>query len=53
MLRNWLKFPGWVRVVWNPLCLDPYDGVFGWYDLAALLRLPHLRCLFVCVGETA
>ena len=24
------------------------DGVFGWFDLAALLQLPHLKCLFVC-----
>ena len=36
-------------VVWNPLCLDPDDGVFGGFDLAAFLRLPHLECLFVCL----
>ena len=23
-------------VVWKPLCLDPSDGVFGCFDLAAL-----------------
>ena len=23
-------------VVWKPLCLDPSDGVFGRFDLAAL-----------------
>ena len=29
--------------------LDPFDGVFGRSDLAALLRLPHFNaCLFVC-----
>ena len=25
---------------------DPLDGVFGRFDLAALLRLPHLKCFF-------
>ena len=36
-------------VVWSLLFLDPSDGVFGRFGLAALLRLPHdLRCLFVC-----
>ena len=25
----------WVLVVWNYLCLDPSDGVFGRFDLAA------------------
>ena len=38
---------GW-WMVWNPLVLDPYDGVFGCFDLAALLRLPHLKSLFGC-----
>ena len=28
-----------VLVVWNPSSLDPSDGVFGCFDLAALLRL--------------
>ena len=36
-------------LAWNPLSLDPYNGVFGCFDLAALLRLPHLICLFVSV----
>jgi len=35
-------------VVWNPLLLDPSVGVFGRFDLLALLRLPHLTFLFVC-----
>jgi len=26
-----------------PLFLHPSDGVFGRFDLAALLRLPHLQ----------
>ena len=34
-------------VVWSPLLSDPSDGIFGRFDLAALLRLPHLNCLFV------
>ena len=35
-------------VVWTPLFWDPSDGVFGRFDLAALLRLPHLK-FFVCL----
>jgi len=31
----------------GPLCLDPSDGVFGRFDLAALLRLPHLKSLLL------
>ena len=34
-------------VVWTPLFLASSDGVFGRFDLAALLRLPHLQLLFV------
>jgi len=37
---------GW-WMVGNPLFLDPSDGVFGRFDLADLLRLPHLKYLFV------
>ena len=29
--------------------LGPYDGVFGGFDLASLLELPHLQCLFVFI----
>ena len=29
-------------MVWNPLFLDPSDGVFGRFDLAAHVRLLHL-----------
>ena len=40
-------------VVLTPFCLDPSHGLsdgvsFGRFDLAALSRLPHLKCLFVC-----
>ena len=35
-------------VVWNPLFLDPSDGVFGRFDLAALCGCHTLNvCLFV------
>ena len=34
-------------LVWTPLFLHPSHGVFGRFDLAALLRLPHLKFLFV------
>ena len=40
-------------VVWNPLFLDPSDGVFSRFYLAVLLRLPHLMCLFVLRTELA
>ena len=33
-------------VVWNPLFLDPSNGVFGRFDRSSPLRLPHLK-LFV------
>ena len=33
--------------MWTPLFLNPSDDVFGRFNLAALLRLPHLVCLFV------
>ena len=49
-----LKFPSWIHAcvsllvgVWNPLSLDPSSGVLGRFDLAALLQLPHLKCLFI------
>ena len=36
-------------VVWIPLFLDPSDGVFGRFDLAALCGCRTLNfCLFVC-----
>ena len=31
------------------LLMDPSDGVFGRFDLAAFLGLPHLTILFVCL----
>ena len=40
-----LGYSYWL-VVWNPLILDPSDGVSGRFDLAALLGLPYLKCLF-------
>ena len=36
-------------LVWTPLFLNPSDGVFGRFDLAALLRLRHLQLSFVCL----
>ena len=38
-------------VVWTPLVLDPFDGVFGSFDLAVLLRLPHLKHSLVCYSD--
>jgi len=35
VLDTWLGIP-LKLVVWIPLCLDPSDGVFGRFDLAAL-----------------
>jgi len=46
-----LGYPIWF-VVWNPLSWDPSDGVFGRFDLAAPLRLPHLICVFVCLTKS-
>ena len=37
-------------VVWNPLFLDPSDGVSCPIGLAGLLQLPHL-CLFCLSGQ--
>ena len=38
-------------VVWIPLFLDPSDGAFGRFDLAALCGCRTLNfCLFVCKG---
>ena len=38
-------------VVWIPLFLDPSDGAFGRFDLAALCGCRTLNfCLFVCYG---
>ena len=37
-------------VVWIPLFLDPSDGAFGRFDLAALCGCRTLNfCLFVCL----
>ena len=37
-------------VVWIPLFLDPSDGAFGRFDLAALCGCRTLHfCLFVCM----
>ena len=39
-------------VVWIPLFLDPSDGAFGRFDLAALCGCRTLNfCLFVCLFE--
>ena len=53
---DWLKFPtnmvGYPSklVVWDPLCLDPSDGVFGRFDLGALCGCHILHvCLFYLV----
>ena len=41
-------------VVWIPLFLDPSDGVFGRFDLAALCGCRTLNfCLFVCFDCSA
>ena len=34
--------------VWHPLFLDPSDGVFGRFDLAALCGCRTFNFLFVC-----
>ena len=39
-------------MVWIPLFLDPSDGVFGRFDLAALCGCRTLNFLFVCYGQT-
>ena len=36
-------------VVWIPLFLDPSDGAFGRFDLAALCGCRTLNFLFVCL----
>ena len=42
------KFVQSLLVVWIPLFLDPSDGVFGRFDLAALCSCRTLNfCLFV------
>ena len=39
--------------MWHPLFLDPSDGVFGRFDLAALCGCRTLNsCLFVCDSES-
>ena len=39
-------------VVWKPLCLDPFDGVFGRFDLAALCGCHTLNVCCCCHGTT-
>ena len=36
-------------VVWKPLCLDPSDGVFGRFDLAALCGCHTLNVCCCCL----
>ena len=59
---NCLKFlrwiHGWVSLSVGGLesiCWDPSDCVFGRFDLALVspLRLPHLKCLLVCLFSKA
>ena len=33
----------------EPIVFKPFDGVCGRFNLVVLLRLPHLKCLFVCL----
>ena len=40
-------------VVWKPLCLDPSDGVFGRFDLAALGGCHTLNVCYVMLCYTA
>ena len=37
-------------VVWKPLCLDPSDGVFGRFDLAALCGCHTLNVCCCCMS---
>ena len=46
--KQYTWYSSWL-LVWNPIFLDPTDCVFGHFGLAALLRLPHLKFLFVCL----
>ena len=38
-------------VVWKPLCLDPSDGVFGRFDLAALCGCHTLNVCCCCCSQ--
>ena len=38
-------------IIWSPLFLDPSDGVFSLFDLAAHLWLPHLQIWFVRLSD--
>ena len=40
-------------VVWNPLCLDPSEDVFGRFDLAALCGCNTLMFVMLCCGTMA
>ena len=42
-----LSTPG-TLVIWKPLCLDPSDGVFGRFDLAALCGCHTLNVCCCC-----
>ena len=37
-------------LLWKPLCLDPSDGVFGRFDLAALCGCHTLNVCCCCYG---
>ena len=39
-------------VVWKPLCLDPSDGVFGRFDIAALCGCHTLNFCMLCYVVT-
>ena len=40
-----------LMVVWKPLCLDPSDGVFGHFGLAALCGCHTLNVCCCCCNE--
>ena len=43
-----LGYSCWLVAGADSIIFNPFDGMFGRFDLAALLRLLHLICLFVC-----
>ena len=43
-----LGYSYWL-VVWNPLFLDPSDGVAGRFDRSGHFAVAHLHLLFVCI----
>jgi len=49
-VRGKLVMASALSLCWKCVCLHseaPSDGVFGRFDLAALLRLPHLKSLLL------